>query len=72
MGVVCAGSLFLGWVSGESWMRPATELEDLDGADVLDGLERVLLGIPRDYVAGAAQESVVADGEGSQRDDPRR
>jgi hypothetical protein len=53
-------------------MRPAAGLEYLDEADVLDGLERVLLGILRDHVAGAAQESVVADDEGGQGDDPGR
>ena len=58
--VACVGSLFLGWVSGESWMRPAAGLEDMDEAELIDGLERVLLSILRDHVAGAAHELAAA------------
>jgi AcrR family transcriptional regulator len=50
--VACVGSLFLGWVAGESWMRPAAGLEDMDDAELTDGLERVILSILKDHVPG--------------------
>jgi len=49
----CVGSLFLGWVAGESWLRPAWRLEDVDDAEMTDALERVILSIFRDHVPGA-------------------
>jgi len=52
--VACVGSLFLGWVAGEPWMRPAAGLEDMDDAELVDGLERVILGILKDHVPGVA------------------
>jgi AcrR family transcriptional regulator len=48
----CVGSLYLGWVSGESWLRPAWGLEGLDDDEVAGGLERVILSILRDHVPG--------------------
>jgi AcrR family transcriptional regulator len=54
--VACVGSLFLGWVAGESWMRPAAGLEDMDDAELTDGLERVILSILKDHVPGVADE----------------
>ena len=56
--VACVGSLLLGWVAGESWMRPAAGLEDLGDAELSDGLERVILGILRDHVPGAGGHAV--------------
>jgi TetR/AcrR family transcriptional regulator, repressor for neighboring sulfatase len=56
----CVGSLFLGWVAGESWLRPAWGLQDMDDAEIADGLERVILSILRDHVPGAV--SAEADG----------
>ncbi len=50
------GSLYLGWVSGESWLRPAWGLEDLDDDEVASGLERVILSILKDHVPGVAPE----------------
>jgi AcrR family transcriptional regulator len=50
--VACVGSLFLGWVAGESWMRPAAGLEDVDDAELVAGLERVILSILEDHVPG--------------------
>jgi hypothetical protein len=70
--VAFAGSLLLGWASGESWMRPAAGLEDLDDAEIVNGLERVILGILRDHVAGAARDSLVADNGRGSGDDPGR
>jgi AcrR family transcriptional regulator len=60
--VACVGSLFLGWVSGESWMRPAAGLADMDDAELANGLERVLLGILKDHVPGAGHEVGPATG----------
>jgi AcrR family transcriptional regulator len=54
--VACVGSLFLGWVSGEPWMRPAAGLTDMDDAELADGLERVLLSVLSDHVPGVASE----------------
>jgi AcrR family transcriptional regulator len=52
----CVGSLYLGWVSGESWLRPAWGLEDMDDDEVATGLERVILSIFRDHVPGVARD----------------
>jgi AcrR family transcriptional regulator len=52
----CIGSLYLGWVSGESWLRPAWGLEELDDEEVAAGLERVVLSILEDHVPGVARE----------------
>jgi len=70
--VAFAGILYLGWASGESWMRPAAGLEDLDDAEIIDGLERVILGILRDHVAGAALRPRGAVSKRSSRDEPVR
>jgi len=56
----CAGSLYLGWVSGESWLRPAWGLVDLDDDEVAAGLERVIIGILQDHVPGVARDAVPA------------
>jgi len=52
----CVGSLYLGWVSGESWLRPAWGLEDMDDDEVAAGLERVILSILKDHVPGVARD----------------
>jgi hypothetical protein len=52
----CIGSLYLGWVSGESWLRPAWGLKDLEDDEVASGLERVILSILKDHVPGVARE----------------
>jgi AcrR family transcriptional regulator len=52
--VACVGSLYLGWVAGEPWMRPAAGLEDMDDAELIDGLERVIVSILKDHVPGVA------------------
>lgn len=52
--IACVGSLFLGWVAGESWMRPAAGLQDMDDAELISGLERVILSILRDQIPGVA------------------
>ncbi len=70
----CVGSLFLGWVAGESWLRPAWGLEDMDDAEVADGLERVILSILRDHVAGVAgdaAEAALTDGSEAEGPDAR-
>ena len=65
--VACAVSLFLGWASTESWVRPAAGLQDMDDAELLDGFERVVLGILRDNLPGLERDdptspSVPSDG----------
>ena len=56
----CVGSLYLGWVSGESWLRPAWGLEDMDDDEVATGLERVILSILKDHVPGVARDAASA------------
>jgi AcrR family transcriptional regulator len=50
--VTCVVSLFIGWAVTESWLRPAAGLRNMDDAELLDGIERVVLGILRDGVPG--------------------
>jgi AcrR family transcriptional regulator len=52
----CVGSLYLGWVSGESWLRPAWGLEDMDDDEVAAGLDRVIRSILQDHVPGVASD----------------
>jgi hypothetical protein len=35
-------------------MRPAAGLEDMDDAELIDGLERVIVSILKDHVPGVA------------------
>lgn len=51
--VACVGTLFLGWIAVEPWMRPAAGLQDMDEAQLVEGLERVILSILKDHVPGA-------------------
>lgn len=55
--VACVVSLFIGWAVTESWLRPAAGLTEIDDAELLDGIERVVLGILRDHVPGAVREA---------------
>jgi TetR/AcrR family transcriptional regulator, repressor for neighboring sulfatase len=50
----CVGSLYLGWVSGEPWLRPAWGLDEMDDDEVAAGLERVIVGILKAHVPGVA------------------
>jgi len=50
--IACVVALFLGWAATASWVLPAAGLPDMDEAEVLDGLERVMLGILRGNLAG--------------------
>jgi AcrR family transcriptional regulator len=50
--VACVVSLFLGWAAAESWVLPASGLRDMDEAEAMDGLERVMLGILRQNLPG--------------------
>ena len=50
--IACVTALFLGWAATESWVLQSVGLGDLDEAEALDGLERVVLGILRDNVPG--------------------
>jgi AcrR family transcriptional regulator len=50
--IACVTALFLGWAATESWVLPAAGIRDLDEAEALDGLERVMLGILRRNLPG--------------------
>jgi len=50
--IACVTALFLGWAATESWVLPAAGLHDMDEAEAIDGLERVMLGILRDNLPG--------------------
>jgi AcrR family transcriptional regulator len=50
--IACVVALYLGWASAETWALQATGLHDMDEAEAIDGLERVMLGILRDNVPG--------------------
>jgi AcrR family transcriptional regulator len=67
--VACVGSLFLGWVSAEAWMRPAAGLEDMDEAALADGLERVILSMLKDHVPGVATGVAATASTGGPRDE---
>ena len=56
----CIGSLYLGWVSGEPWLRPAWGLEAMDDDEVVAGLERVILSILKDHVPGVTPDDAPA------------
>ncbi|HZL63874.1 MAG TPA: helix-turn-helix domain-containing protein [Thermoleophilia bacterium] len=49
-------ALFLGWGATESWVLPAAGIADMDEEAVIDGLERVMLGILRDNLPGLVDE----------------
>lgn len=60
--VVAAGvALLLGWAATESWVRPATGLEDMDDDELVDGLERIVRGIFSDNVPGIPDGSAADD-----------
>lgn len=63
----CVGSLLLGWVAGESWLRPAWGLEDTNDAEIAVALERVILGVLTDHVPGVAS----AEADGADSNDPQ-
>ena len=50
--IACVTALFLGWGATESWVLPAAGIHDMDAAEAIDGLERVILGILRDNLPG--------------------
>ena len=50
--VACVVSLFLGWASTGSWIRPAAGLDEMDDAELLDGIERVIAGILKHNLPG--------------------
>ena len=54
--LVVAGlvALYIGWVAAGSWIRPATGLEDMDDAEVVDQLVQLTRGMLKDNVPGAA------------------
>ncbi|MCX6364770.1 MAG: helix-turn-helix domain containing protein [Actinobacteria bacterium] len=50
--IACVTALFLGWGATESWVLPAAGIRDMDEAEAIDGLERVILGILRRNLPG--------------------
>jgi AcrR family transcriptional regulator len=54
--IAAAVSLFLGWAATQSWVRPATGLQNMDDAELIDGLERVVLGILRENLPGVERD----------------
>jgi AcrR family transcriptional regulator len=56
--VACVVALYLGWGTTASWSLAAVGLGDMDEAEAVDGLERVILGILRSNVAGVAGDDV--------------
>ena len=50
--IACVTALFLGWGATESWVLPAAGIPDMDEAEAIDGLERVIRGILRDNLPG--------------------
>jgi AcrR family transcriptional regulator len=50
--IACVVALVLGWAATESWVLPAAGIRDMDEAEAIDGLERVILGILRDNLPG--------------------
>lgn len=50
--VACVVALLLGWAATESWVLPATGIREMDEAEVLNGLERIMLGILKDNLPG--------------------
>jgi AcrR family transcriptional regulator len=45
-------SLYLGWAAMEPWILPATGLDGLDEEAIIDGLERVILGVAAQQLHG--------------------
>ena len=54
--VACVVSVLLGWTGAESWIRPATGLENVDETALIDGVVGVVVGILRDNVPGADRD----------------
>jgi len=50
--VACIAAIYLGWAATESWVLQSVGLGDLDEAEALDGLERVMLGILKSNLPG--------------------
>ena len=50
--IACVTALYLGWAATESWVLPAAGIPDMDEAEAMDGLERVMLGILRSNLPG--------------------
>ena len=55
-------SLFIGWAAAQSWVRPAAGLQGMDDAELIDGLERVVLGILRENVPGVESDGATRRG----------
>jgi AcrR family transcriptional regulator len=58
--IACVDALFFGWITMESWLLKRTGLEDMDETEVVDGVERVMLGILRDNLPGLERNGPTA------------
>jgi TetR/AcrR family transcriptional regulator, repressor for neighboring sulfatase len=47
-------ALFIGWISAEDWVLRASGLADLSDEQIVDSLERVIFGMLRGNIPGAA------------------
>jgi TetR/AcrR family transcriptional regulator, repressor for neighboring sulfatase len=47
-------ALFIGWISAEDWVLRASGLADLSDEEIVGSLERIIFGILRDNMPGAA------------------
>jgi AcrR family transcriptional regulator len=54
--IACFVSLTLGWTAAQSWIRPAVGLQELDDAELIDGIERVMMGLLCSNVAGVGRD----------------
>ena len=61
--LVVAGfvALFIGWVATESWLRPATGLEDMDDAELIDQLVQLTRWMLMENVPGASLDDAQGD-----------
>jgi AcrR family transcriptional regulator len=50
--IACVDALFFGWITMEAWLLKRTGLEEMDEAEIVDGVERVILGILRHNLPG--------------------
>lgn len=50
--IACVDAFFFGWIAMESWLLKRIGLEDMDETEIVDGVERVMLGILRDNLPG--------------------
>lgn len=58
--IACVDALFFGWITMESWLLTRTGLEDMDETEIVDGVERVMLGILRHNLPGLESDGATS------------